>query len=279
MSALLGVPEDAAYHLITAFASVLTPVLAIIMFTVAVRLLLMPLTFRAMRGQAIQARLAPQVSKLRTKHAKQPERFQQELTALYKREGTSLFAGLSPLLLQWPFLSVLYLLFRSRVVDGRTNTLLTHELFGVPLGRYWLGGAGPASAQGLVFLGVFAALAGLCWLSARLARGMAAAPVGVGTPGLPGAAGLPGAGLPGGGGGALAKALPFLTVVIAAFAPLAGGIYLVTSTAWSIAERRLFRWRAAHAPARGPAAPAGPDRPQHRATQTRGAEVPPGRPG
>ena len=36
--------------------------------------------------------------------------------------------------------------------------------------------------------------------------------------------------------------LPYLTVVIAAFAPLAAGIYLLVSTAWSLAERRLF-WR------------------------------------
>jgi hypothetical protein len=31
-----------------------------------------------------------------------------------------------------------------------------------------------------------------------------------------------------------------VTVVIAAFAPLAGGIYLTTSVGWSAAERRLF---------------------------------------
>ncbi len=34
--------------------------------------------------------------------------------------------------------------------------------------------------------------------------------------------------------------LPYLTVVIAAFAPLAAGIYLLTSLAWSLAERVLF---------------------------------------
>ena len=237
MTSLLGVPVDAAYHLIVAFAGVLTPVGAIIMFTVAVRLLVLPLSLRAMHGQATQARLAPQVSKLRAKYGKQPERFQQELTALYRREGTSLFAGFSPLLLQWPFLSVVYLLFRSPVVDGHPNTLLAHDLLGVPLGRYWLGGAGPASGQGLVFLGVFALLAAACWLSARLARAMSQAP-----------------------GGGFTRILPYVTVVIAAFAPLAGAIYLVTSTAWSAAERRLYWRRTTRKAGR-------PDRPQHRAAQ------------
>ncbi len=158
------------------------------------------------------------------------------MSALYKREGTSLFAGVTPLLLQWPFLSVMYLLFRSARVGGPPNALLSRDLFGVPLGMHWLSGAGPVSAQGAVFLGVFALLAGLCWLSARLARRMTAAQAG-------GSGAAP--------GGLLVRALPYLTVVIAAFTPLAAGIYLVTSLAWSLAERRLY-WRTA--PNRGTAA-------------------------
>ncbi len=58
------------------------------------------------------------------------------MTALYKREGTSPFASLWPVLLQWPFLTVMYLLFRSPKVGGQTNTLLAHDLFGVPLGMH-----------------------------------------------------------------------------------------------------------------------------------------------
>jgi YidC/Oxa1 family membrane protein insertase len=37
--------------------------------------------------------------------------------------------------------------------------------------------------------------------------------------------------------------LPYITVAAAAFAPLAAGIYLATSTAWSAAERWLFARR------------------------------------
>jgi YidC/Oxa1 family membrane protein insertase len=236
MSSLFGVPVDAAYHLVFGLTGVLTPVLgglaavaAIIAFTMAVRLLLMPLSLRALRGQAAQARLAPQLLALRQRHGKQPERLQREMAALYKREGTSVFAGFAPLLLQWPFLSVMYLLFRSPTVGGTANTLLTHDLLGVPLGAHWLSGTGPASAQGAVFLGLFVLLAGLCWLSARLGRLMTAQATG--TSPAPGAAGSP---------GLLVRALPYLTVVIAAFAPLAAGIYLLTTLAWSLAERMLY---------------------------------------
>jgi YidC/Oxa1 family membrane protein insertase len=37
--------------------------------------------------------------------------------------------------------------------------------------------------------------------------------------------------------------LPYLTVVVAAFAPLAAGLYLVTSTAWTALERAIWRRR------------------------------------
>jgi YidC/Oxa1 family membrane protein insertase len=232
MTSILGVPVDAAYHLVSGFTSFMTPVLggaaavaAIILFTVAVRLVLMPLSLRGLRGQAAQARLAPQLQALRKRYAKQPERLQREMAALYKREGTSMFAGLTPFLLQWPLLSVMYLLFRSARVGGKTNALLTSNLFGVPLGSHWLAGAGLISVHGLVFLGVFALLAGLCWLSVRLAKRMA--------PSQPAAAG---------GVNALIQLLPYLTVVIAAFLPLAAGIYLLASTGWALAERAFF-WR------------------------------------
>lgn len=244
MFSFLGVPVDAAYHLVAGLTGFLTPVLgglaaaaAIVVFTMAVRVLLMPLSLRALRGQAVQARLAPELQALRQKYGKQPERLQREMTALYKREGTSMFAGFAPLLLQWPFLSVMYLLFRSPQVGGTANTLLSRDLFGVPLGMHWLSGAGAVSAQGAVFLGVFALMAGLCWLSARLGRLM--------TAGAKPAAARAQAGL-------LARGLPYLTVLFAAFVPLAAGIYLLTSLAWSLAERGFY-WRRA-APGKGWAA-------------------------
>jgi YidC/Oxa1 family membrane protein insertase len=246
MFSLLGVPVDAAYYLVSGFTVILTPVLggmagvaAIIAFTMAVRILLMPLSLRALRGQAAAARLAPQLQALRQRYARQPERLQREMVALYKREGTSIFAGITPLLLQWPFLSVMYLLFRSAQVGGKPNTLLGHDLLGVPLGTHWLSGAGAASLHGVVFLGVFVLLAGLCWLSGRLGQ-LTTARAAAGAPGDSGPSGAKGAGGP----GALVKVLPYLTVVIAAFAPLAAGVYLITSLAWSLAERRFF-WRSA----------------------------------
>jgi YidC/Oxa1 family membrane protein insertase len=282
MSAFLGVPTGAAYHVVSAFATILTPLLgglaaaaAIVLFTMAVRLLILPLSYRAMRGLAAQARIAPRAQALRRQHAGQPERLQRELTELYKSEGTGTFAGCLPLLLQWPFLSVMYVLFRSAKVGGVRNALLGHDLFGAPLGSHWLGGAGPLSTQGAVFAGLFLLLAGIGWLSARVARRIAPAE---GSPGH----GSPGHGSPDHGSlrarspesvrsthrsgpqpsarpdgwaagpaasaaEAVARLAPFVTVAVAAFVPLAAGLYLVTSAAWTLAERTLLP-RAGHHP-------------------------------
>ena len=250
MTAVFGVPVDAAYHLVLALTNFLSPALgglaavaAIVVFTMAIRLLLTPLSFRALRGQAAMTRLAPQIQELRKRYGRQPERLQRELSALYAREGTSLLAGFVPLLAQWPVFSVLYLLFRSPTVAGGANSLLSRDLFGVPLGAHWLsgGGAGVATAglHAAVFPAVLAILALICWLSVRVARQMTAGPAAVAS-GTGGAAGL------------LVKVLPYITVVIAAFAPLAAAVYLVVSVSWSVGERRVFAARSRRRLAPGP---------------------------
>jgi YidC/Oxa1 family membrane protein insertase len=239
MTAFYGVPLTGAYHLLTWIITALTPVLgtlaavaAIVVFTCLVRLLIMPLSYRAMRGQAAQAKLAPQMRELRQRHRKDPERLQREVSDLYRREGVSMLTGFGPLLAQAPLLSVVYLLFRSPQVAGHPNTLLSRNLLHVPLGMHWLNGAGPVSTQGLVFLGVFATLAGIGWLAAWLATRTATLP----------APGSPGAGLPG--GGWLPRLMPLVTVAFAAFSPLATGIYLAATTGWTVLERRVLLRRA-----------------------------------
>ncbi len=52
---------------------------------------------------------------------------------------------------------------------------------------------------------------------------------------------------------AITGLLPFTTLLIAAFVPLAGGLYLLTSAAWTLAERTVLRRRIAV-----PASGAGP---------------------
>jgi YidC/Oxa1 family membrane protein insertase len=237
MFGFLDAGVGVAYHLVTSLVTALTPLTgpfaaaaAIVVFTMAVRLLLLPLSYYAMRGQAAQARLQPELAELRRRYASQPDRLQRELAALYQRESGGLLLGCLPLLAQLPFFSIMYRLFLSRTVGGHVNTLLTHTLLGAPLAVRWLGAAGPVSGQGLVFIGLFALLAVVGWLSARLASRMAPAAQPDGQAGARVIA-------------AAARILPYTTVVFAMFVPLAAGLYLLTTTSWTLAERVLLRRR------------------------------------
>jgi YidC/Oxa1 family membrane protein insertase len=229
MLAFLNGPVAVAYHVVFVLSQLLAPLTgglataaAIIVFTLAVRLLLSPLSFTALRGQARIAAMQPRIAELRARYARQPERLQRELAALYAAEGGGMLAGCLPLLLQLPFFSVIYRLLESARVAGRSNLLLSRSLLAAPLGSHWLTGAGPVSLQGVVFLGLFVLIAVACFVAARVTRNAAATP---------------------GAGSAIAGVLPYVTVVMAAFVPLAAGLYLLTSTAWTAAERAIWRRR------------------------------------
>jgi YidC/Oxa1 family membrane protein insertase len=135
---------------------------------------------------------------------------------LYRSEQASPFAGCLPLLIQIPFFSVMYRLFTLPTVAGQPNDLLGHTLCGVPLGLHL---TGAHSAGRLAVFGVlYAALAVVGYLGFRKARAASAA-----APGSPGSALLP--------------YLSFGTVLFAALVPLAAALYLLTTGAWSAAER------------------------------------------
>ena len=248
MLGLLGAPIGAAYHIVFALTQFLSPVsgglataAAIVVFTAAVRLLLSPLSVLAYRGQARISRLQPMIAELRRKHAHQPDRLQEELTALYRAEGGGMLAGCLPLLVQLPFFSVMYRLFLSKTVAGHPNALLARDFITTPLGSHLLAGAGLIGIHGLVFLGLFAVLAGVTFLATRAAKSaavaaaLAAGTVAAGTvTASTAAAGQPGLGW-------LGQVLPYTTLIIAAFVPLAAVLYLVTTTSWTAAERAVLR--------------------------------------
>jgi YidC/Oxa1 family membrane protein insertase len=203
-----------AYPIVFHLAQATGPAAAIVLGTVAIRLLLLPLVLAAVRGERARAALAPRVAELRTRHARNPERLRAELAELYRETGTSPFAGCLPVLLQAPFFLVTYRLFASPTIGGQANALLHSKLFGVALSAHLLGGGFP-----LVFLPLLAALAGLAWLTVRRIRRLAG-------PDAP--------------RGPLAL-LPYGTVLTAAVVPLAAVLYLVTSTAWTAVENAVLR--------------------------------------
>ncbi|TDB98471.1 membrane protein insertase YidC, partial [Micromonospora fluostatini] len=143
---------------------------AIVLFTVAVRLLISPLTVAQVRGERRRAALAPAVRDLRHRYADDPARQQRELVELYRSAGASPVAGCLPALLQAPFFILMYQLFTTADA-GRS--LLAEQVAGVSLGHRladgWGGAAGP------LFGVLLAVLTALAWWSSRRMRRAAAA--------------------------------------------------------------------------------------------------------
>ena len=88
---------------------------AIVVFTIGIRLILSPLQqFQLVtqrKSMLEQRKLAPEVGELRKKYKKEPQKLQAEMTKLYAEHGINPFAGLVgclPLVVQLPILTALY---------------------------------------------------------------------------------------------------------------------------------------------------------------------------
>ena len=87
--------------------------LIILLFTVIIRLILLPLVYKSYRGSAIMRILKPEMDELNKKYPKpeQAMQKQQQMMALQKRAGYSPMAGCLPLLIQMPFLTAMFMFF------------------------------------------------------------------------------------------------------------------------------------------------------------------------
>lgn len=69
---------------------------AILLFTLIVKLLLLPLQLKSKKGMLDQQRLAPKVAKLEKKYGNNKQKYQEEVSKLYKEEKVSLMGGCLP---------------------------------------------------------------------------------------------------------------------------------------------------------------------------------------
>lgn len=85
----------------------------IIVFTLLIRLILLPLVYKSYQGGAIMRVLKPEMDALNKKYPKQEQAMQkqQEMMALQKRAGYSPMAGCLPVLIQMPFLTAMFMFF------------------------------------------------------------------------------------------------------------------------------------------------------------------------
>jgi len=82
--------------------------LAIIAFTILMRLILFPLAHTSFKSMAKMKKLQPEMQRLKETYPDDRQKMQQELMALYKREGANPVAGCLPIMVQIPIFFSLY---------------------------------------------------------------------------------------------------------------------------------------------------------------------------
>ncbi len=85
----------------------------ILLMTIAIKLLISPLTLKSYISSAKMRVLKPEIDKINAKYPKQEDAMkkQQEIMALYKKTGVSMFGGCLPMLLQFPILFAMFRFF------------------------------------------------------------------------------------------------------------------------------------------------------------------------
>jgi YidC/Oxa1 family membrane protein insertase len=223
--------RDALYHVLKFFQDLVEPVMgsqsywfSIVMLTIAVRILLIPLTVKQVKSTRVMQELAPEIKKLQAKHKNDKTKLNEEMMALYKERGFNPMAGCWPLLAQMPFFFALYQVIYRQQIAGEPNTLLGKTFFGVPLEQHWLrlqGWDKVFSAAGLTILVLTTTMALTTYISQRQLMNKQTAQVNPQQQ-------------------TLMKIMPLMFFVFAVNVPLAVIIYWVTTNFWSVGQQWIL---------------------------------------
>lgn len=101
---------------------------AIILLTVLIKILFFPLTQKSFESTSKMSMLSPKIEEIKKKYQGKPEKLNQEMMALYRKEGVNPVGGCLPLLLQMPIFFALFELLNN-----------AFDLRGAPFIAPWIG--------------------------------------------------------------------------------------------------------------------------------------------
>ena len=105
----LGYILDIIYRLVQNYG------LAIIIFTIIIKLVLIPLNLRSQKAMKKQQKIQPILAELQKKYANDQQKLQTEMMKLYKENNISMMGGCLPMLIQFPILIGLYRVIQSPI--------------------------------------------------------------------------------------------------------------------------------------------------------------------
>lgn len=92
--------------------------LVIIVFSVLIRLVFWPLTAKTIHSQKKMQDLQPEIAKAKEKAGGNKQKESQFLLELYREKGVSPFSSCFPILLQFPFLIAIFIVFKDLKIDA-----------------------------------------------------------------------------------------------------------------------------------------------------------------
>ena len=102
--------------------------IAIIIFTILIKIAMSPITFKSFLSQAKMKVLRPEIMEIGEKFAKDPMKKQQETMKLYNKAGVNPMAGCIPALIQLPFMYASFQFFPSAIELRQKGFLWADDL-------------------------------------------------------------------------------------------------------------------------------------------------------
>ncbi len=128
--ALIKIFENFLYHPLFNFLILLYSYLpghdfgiAVILLTIIIRLILYPVSVKALNSQMALQKLQPKVQEIQKKYKDNKEQLTKETLDLYRREKINPFSGLFLALIQLPILIALYTVFWKGLNPGELSNL------------------------------------------------------------------------------------------------------------------------------------------------------------
>ena len=97
---------------------------AVVLFTILVRIVLLPLDIKTKKSMRAMTRIQPKVQELQAKYGKDQEKLNQKTMELYKKEKISPMAGCLPLLIQLPILWFMFAAMREVANEQTVKMIL-----------------------------------------------------------------------------------------------------------------------------------------------------------
>lgn len=122
ISKILGFIINFVFNIVYSFTDANSLGITIIIFTILVRLLMLPLNYKQQRSMFIMQKIQPELKKIQDKYKsdkKDPEamkQMQMEITKLYSKYNCNPFSGCLPIFIQLPIFFALYFIMKNSYV-------------------------------------------------------------------------------------------------------------------------------------------------------------------